>query len=426
MTFVPTPRRGWGKLRLAAGLFVAATLAMPYAAAAQSETGWLGLVEGAATVERAGVPETAVTERPLVAGDRLITARGARVEAVLANGTSVLVGGDSEVASAELADGADAEILRNRLVLERGELLLAGEGAAETRVDTDNATVYLGAGSCRIERSEDATLVVARDGDVELRTRQGAVWLAAGRQAWVEGDQIASVEPAGDTDALERWAAALHGRRELLAFEDDGVDLASYDFPIDFWDIGEPVCEDHHHQPGRAVRTRPPHGEPGHGSTGGNDPGRTAASNGGDTGAAVAEVETPVAKPWPIDEASTSEVSEQPIAKPIPEANDDGDGWRAASIAGTYAPAASPAKEPQSSATEEPQTASSSDDSATDSSSSADTSSSDTSSTFVADTASSSPEPAADTSPAPAPESGASEPGAFEAPGHDEPATEPN
>lgn len=415
MTFVPTPRRVWGKLRLAGGLFAAATLALPCAAAAQSEAGWLGLVEGAATVERAGVPEAAVAELPLVVGDRLITSRGARVEAVLAEGASLLVGADSEVAFAELVGSSDAAQPRNLLLLERGELLLAGEGAEETRVDTDNATVYLGAGSCRIERSEGATLVVARDGDVELRTRHGVVWLAGGRQAWVDGDEVATVEPAGDTDALERWAATLHGRRDLLAFEDDsGVDLASYDFAFDYWDIGEPVCTDHHHQPGRAVRTRPPHDEPDPGSTG-HGPSRTVASNGGDTGAAVAEIEVPVVKPWPLADAGTGELDEAPIAKPILDTNDDP--WRAASVAGTYAAAAeSPAKEPQT------QTASSSDDSGGGSS---DTSSGDTS-TFVAESAPSSPEPAAAPSPAPAPDSGSSDTPAFEAPVHDEPATEPN
>jgi hypothetical protein len=405
-------------LRLVAGLFAAATLAMPYAAAGQSEASWLGLVEGAAAVERAGIPERAVAERTLVAGDRLTTARGAHVEAVLADGTSVLIAGDSEVAFAELADAAASETTRNLLLLDRGELLLTSEGAAETRVDTDNATVYVGAGSCRIERSEGTTLVVAREGDVELRTRQGAVWLEAGRQAWIEGDEIAVVEPAGDSDALEQWVAALRGRQELLAFGDDGGgDLAFYDFPLDFWEIGEPVCVDHR-PPGRAVRTRPPHGETGPGSTGANDPGRTAVSNDGDGArgvgaarAATADIELPVGKPWPLDDASTSEVGELPIAKPILVTNDE-DSWRATSVAGRYASAeASRAKEPQPSAAEKPQTSSSSDDSAT---------------TFVAETPPASQEPVADTTPAPAPDGGGSEPAAFEAPGHDEPATEPN
>lgn len=418
MTFVPTPRRGWGKLRLAVGLVAAAAFVIPYAAAGQGEAGWLGLVEGAATVERAGVPEAAVAERPLVEGDRLTTARGARVEAVLADGTSVLVAGDSEVAFAA----------PNLLLLERGELLLTSEGTTETRIDTENATVYATAGSCRIERSEDATLVVAREGDVELRTRQGVVWLAAGRQAWVEGDALAVVEPAGDADALERWAAALHGRQELLAFEDDsGGDLASYDFPLDFWEIGEPVCVDHH-PPGRAIRTRPPHDEPGPGS-GANDPGRTAVSNDGDTGAAIAAIEIPVAKPWPLDDAGTSDVGELPIAKPTPETSDD-DGWRAASNAGNYAHAApSPAKEPQPSAAEEPETVSSSDDSAggsSDTTDTSDTSDSSTSDTFtaVAETSPASPDPVADTTPIQ--DSGGSEPQTFEAPAREDPAIEPN
>ena len=395
-------------MRLAAGLVAVATLAWTYAAAGQSEVGWLGLVEGAATVERAGVPEAAVSERPLMEGDRLTTARGARVEAVLADGTSVLVAGDSEV---ELAASS-------LLLLERGELLLASAGTTETRIDTDNATVYVSAGSCRVERSEEATLVVARDGDVELRTRQGTVWLAAGRQAWVEGAEVAVVEPAGDADALERWAAALRGRQEQLAFEDDvGGDLASFDFPLDSWEIGEPVRDDHH-PPGRAIRTRPPHGEPGPGSAGPNGPRGTAASD-GDSGAAIAEIEVPMAKPWPLDDASTSAAGELPVAKPTLATNDD-DGWRAASVAGTYANAApSPAKE-QPSADDEPGTVGSSDDSAGASSEG----STDDTSMAVADSVPATPDPVADTTSVQ--DNGGSEPPAFEAPAREEPAIEPN
>jgi len=385
---------------------------MPFAAAGQDDAGWLGLVEGAATVERAGVPEAAVAERALMEGDRLTTARGARVEAVLADGTSVLVAGDSEVAFAA----------SNLLLLERGEVLLTSAGTTETRIDTENATVYLSAGSCRIERSEGATLVVAREGDVELRTRQGTVWLAAGRQAWVEGDEVAVVEPAGDADALERWAAALRGRQELLAFEDDGGgDLASFDFPLDFWEIGEPVCVDHQ-PPGRAVRTRPPHPTPGSGTDVANDPDRTTVSNGGETGAAVGEIEIAVAKPWPLDDASTSDVGELPIAKPIlgTSGTSDDDSWRAASVAGRYADAApSPAKEPQPSAAEEPEAVSNSDDST----SSSEGSTNDTS-MEVADTAPATTDPVAATTPVQ--DSGGSEPATFEAPIRDEPATEPN
>ncbi|HEV8238992.1 MAG TPA: FecR domain-containing protein [Thermoanaerobaculia bacterium] len=407
-------------------LVLAVALAIPAAAANNEAGARLGVVDGAATIERAGAQAVAAADEPLLGGDRLITARGARVEAVLAEAVDALVAGDSELTFATLAGASDGDFTANLLRLDRGELLLTNDSGREVRIDTENATVYVSAGSCRIERGEDSTVVVARRGEIELRTRQGAVWLAAGEQASIEGDGAAVVERAGGDDALERWAATLDRRRERLAAADYGdLGLDYYDLGFDAWEVGEPVCVDPR-PPGRAVRTRPPHPAADPGPAVATDPGRNAVSPGREPAAAVAAIEVPVDKPWPLDEASTSEPGELPITKPILETYDDDDGWRAASIAGTYAPAASPAKESQPSTAEEAQTAGSSADSATAGSSGADSSPSD-SPTFVADAAPASQESVSDPMPRPTQEgSGSSEPTVFAAPIRDEPATEPN
>jgi hypothetical protein len=143
-------------------------------------------------------------------------------------------------------------------------------------------------------------------------------------------------------------------------------------------------------------------------------------SNGGDTGAAGGEMEIAVAKPWPLDDAGTSGAGELPVAKPTLETSDD-DTWRAASVGGRYADAApSPAKESASAAAEEPEAVSSSDDAA---SGSSEGSTNDTS-LVAADTAPPTPDLVVDTTSVQ--DSGGSEPPVFEAPAHEEPASEPN
>ncbi|HXT49825.1 MAG TPA: FecR domain-containing protein [Thermoanaerobaculia bacterium] len=265
-------------------------------------------MEGAAAVERAGVTTAAADDRPLFTGDRLTTARGARVEVRLGDETAIFVAGDGEVVFATLAgEGAEAEPA-NLLLLERGELLLASEGGAETRVDTDNASVYVGAGSYRIERTDDATLVIARRGEAELRTRRGMVSVAEGEQGWIEGDGTPVVARAADVDALERWAAALDQPGERLAFEDEGdSDLAYDDFPFGFWDFGDVGSECERDCGGRAVRTRPPHPP--------DEPGRWAVPIDDDPQAdADGGIEVAIAKPWPLDDAGDD--GAVPMAKP--------------------------------------------------------------------------------------------------------------
>lgn len=305
MTFVPTSRRGWGVLGLSTVLLAGTALARPAAAASDEGPGWLGLVEGEATIERAGVEKPGEEGRPLLPGDRLTTAPDARIEVVLADDTAVFVAGEAELVFSTLAGVGDEGDL-NLLLLERGELLLASEGGTETRVDTHNASVYVGAGSYRIERDGDSTRVVARRGNAELRTRQGVVWVEAQEQGRIEGDGMPAVGRAGEADTLEQWAAELGERRERgdrLAFEDDGeLGLGGDDFGFGFWswDDGGSVCVRGCGGTGTAVRTRPPH------------PPAPPSSADSDTG----EVELAVDKPWPLEDASDAELAEVPVEKP--------------------------------------------------------------------------------------------------------------
>jgi FecR-like protein len=265
MTFDPRPGRGKGALRLAIALAVIAGTGLP--AVAEDGLAVVRTVEGAAAVERVGMSGPVVENGTLAKGDWLTTARDARVEVMLADGTVLHVAGDSELVLADLAGPDTTVVAPNRLVLARGELLVTGEGPGGTRVDTDNATVFVVAGVYRVEHGDGWTSVVTRDGEAELRSPRGAVRVAIDEQAWVEADGVPVVEAAGLGDSLERWAALLDGQRERLArrwlYYDYGDDEIAWD-DDDFWmwDAGPPICSDHHYgdHHGDAHRTRPPSG----------------------------------------------------------------------------------------------------------------------------------------------------------------------
>ncbi len=195
----------------------------------QGRYGYYRIVEGTVSVVQSGSTQAAQENQPLLTGDRLWTGRGARAEAVLANGTVLRLGGDSEVGFDQLADSGDsgtAELpAANLLTLARGELQLVTDASADTRVDADNATVYLrDAGTYRVESRDGTTLLVVRAGSAELRTPRGATTVEAGEEAWVEGDAPPEVEAAGSRDVLETWAGTLDDRFRRTRWDDDYVD----------------------------------------------------------------------------------------------------------------------------------------------------------------------------------------------------------
>ena len=216
--FTPSaPRLSGSAIRTTVGfglLFLAA--ALPAAASPQDRYGYYRIVEGNATLLQPAEPgqraesEPAQENQPLLTGDRLWTARGSRVEVVLADNTMLRVAADSEVGFDELAGSGDGNADVNLLTLRRGELQVVSDGGGETRVDTDNATVYLrDSGNYRVETRDETTLLVVRAGRAEVRTRRGAITVDEDEEAWIEGDEAPEVEAAGTWDSLERWASNL-------------------------------------------------------------------------------------------------------------------------------------------------------------------------------------------------------------------------
>jgi hypothetical protein len=260
MFFDPTTSRRRAFL-LAVVVFAASTLVSPVAFADDpgGRVGVFRALQGGATVDQMGESEPVVVDLELLAGDRVTTSWNARVQIVLENDAQILVDGDTELLFEVLPGGGEANRpLVVQVTLARGELLIASELDPALRIDTHNATTYPGAGWFRVEGDDDSTLVIARSGDAEVKTRHGALWIAAGEQAVVAGDAPAVVASAVGANGLERWAAALsEGRQGWAGLPWDSswsgfwayltAEDSSYwyeDYESDCWGGGAAACGD--------------------------------------------------------------------------------------------------------------------------------------------------------------------------------------
>jgi hypothetical protein len=104
------------------------------------------------------------------------------------------VGGGSRVRFARLKDQQGEDDDFSAVDLKYGSVVLAAsrlEDSAPPRVDTDDATVYLTAGARARVNFDDrhGTVVVARYGSAEVRTRTGSFTVKAGSYLEVLGDE---------------------------------------------------------------------------------------------------------------------------------------------------------------------------------------------------------------------------------------------
>lgn len=150
---------------------------------------------------------------PVSAGDEMVTGERGRAEVSLADGSVLHVAGGSRVRFARLRDqqGEDDEF--SAVDLKYGSVVLAAaksDQSAAPRVDTDAATVYLSQGA-RVRVNADprrGTVVVARAGSVEVRTRAGSYTVRAGSYLSVEGDEEPEVAHGSfSRDRFDVWSA---------------------------------------------------------------------------------------------------------------------------------------------------------------------------------------------------------------------------
>lgn len=218
-----TTNRIWIQLALAAALAVgAAPAAAQLEGDARESYSYLRTLDGSVTVAApgSGPGEPADANQPLLAGDEVRLARGARAEILLADRNILRLEGGSVLRLTRVAFSADRQDRTTALDLAEGELLLVvtdealGDELPEIR--TPAGTVYVNApGTYRLETTPEgwAELVV-REGYAEMVTDRGSTIVRGGEIASTEGDAWGRVRvaAAGPEDGLERWGHDLHER----------------------------------------------------------------------------------------------------------------------------------------------------------------------------------------------------------------------
>lgn len=179
---------------------------------------YVAALDGTATLTSAGQGpgETAELNQPLLAGDAVRVARGARVEIALADRNLLRVGGDSAVYLSRIAFSGDRGDRTTRLELEQGEVVLVvsdealGDALPELRAGSVEVVIHE-PGTYRVRRDASGwTEVVVREGFAEVATADGSVIVRSGEAAIASTgrrrvDQIA----AGARSPLELWGEQL-------------------------------------------------------------------------------------------------------------------------------------------------------------------------------------------------------------------------
>ena len=150
---------------------------------------------------------------PLSAGDELVTGERGRAEIALADGNILQVGGASRVRFVRLRSQQGEEDDFSAIDLKYGSVVLAATGSDESavpRIDTDDATVYLQPGA-RVRVNVDqrrGTVVVARQGTADVRTKAGSNTVRAGFFLTIAGDEEADLARGSfSRDRFDIWSA---------------------------------------------------------------------------------------------------------------------------------------------------------------------------------------------------------------------------
>jgi len=199
------------KPRLPAILAVTLALALAALAFAGDDTtslSYISYLERYATLRAAHAQETldAVVNMPVLAGDRLQTARGARVEVTLADGCTLWLDEFTTLDFDAIVRSRDDAASRTSLYLAEGSAALevpstaANEGTV--RLDTPNGSFFLsGPGLYRIDIDRGETYVRAFAGLAELPSGTASALLRGGEEAEVGeggGIQKAALSKSGD------------------------------------------------------------------------------------------------------------------------------------------------------------------------------------------------------------------------------------
>jgi hypothetical protein len=177
---------------------------------------------------------TARRNMPISAGDEILVSDAGRAEIGLADGNLLFVGGGTRARFSSLHAQQGENDDFSAIDLSDGSVVLASMAADDEsipRVDTEDATVYLSAGS-RVRVNADprrGTVVVVRAGSAEVRTRSDSFTVEAGQYLILEGDESPEISRGVfSRDRFDLWAAdrledlsADTGRSTSVQYVDD-------------------------------------------------------------------------------------------------------------------------------------------------------------------------------------------------------------
>jgi hypothetical protein len=170
----------------------------------------LSFASGEVSFLRAGVSEwaTAVENLPLLAGDQIYTATGARAEVQLARGSYIRLAENSALTIADLSDS------QSQFEITAGTAIIRVERFSSVfqrfEVDTPNSALVLKEdGLYRIEvRSDDDSEVIVRNGAAEVSTSDASFTVREGQRLLLDTGAQGRVEIATDNslDDWDRWS----------------------------------------------------------------------------------------------------------------------------------------------------------------------------------------------------------------------------
>ncbi len=197
-------------------LLIAALLTVPIMASAADELtslSYISYLERYATIRPASGEEgyDAVVNMPLLAGDRLETARGARLEIQLADGCTLWVDEFTTVDFDSLAYSRDSNDTRTALFLNNDgtiaiEIPSTALGSGTLRLDTPSGTVYLSRpGLFRLSTHDSELEVQTHIGLAELPSGLGSALLRGGQQARIDDEGEIETFAIAEDDDFWAW-----------------------------------------------------------------------------------------------------------------------------------------------------------------------------------------------------------------------------
>ena len=169
----------------------------------------ISMIHGDVSTQRgdSGDWSAAALNAPVVSGDKISTADGARAELQLDYANIIRLGGNSQANIANLT--------KRKIQIQLGQGIanytVTSNGDAEPEVDTPNVAVHPAHtdGVFRIEvRPDGDTLVIVRKGEAQISTPEGSTVVRAGEMATVRGsssDAQYKISDAPERDDFDRW-----------------------------------------------------------------------------------------------------------------------------------------------------------------------------------------------------------------------------